>query len=85
MHQRVNALAQDTTRLNRLERTPWLAHIAATTDTYGYRCAGALVNRTRAVRSLQTINHKLFYQGIKAYQQLLPKEPKRPAVGQPHV
>ena len=51
----------------------------------GYRRAGTLVNRTRAVMGLQTINHECFYRGMKAYQQLLPKEPKRPAVGQPHV
>lgn len=33
--------------------------------TYGYRRAGTLVNRTRALMGLQTINHKRFYQVMK--------------------
>ena len=52
--------------------------------TYGYRRAGALVNRTRAVMGLQTINHKRFYRVMKAHQLLLPKAPKRPDSGRLH-
>jgi len=52
--------------------------------TYGYRRAGALVNRTRALIGLQTINHKRFYRVMKAHQLLLPKAPKRPDSGRLH-
>lgn len=33
--------------------------------TYGYRRAVALVNRTRALMGLQSINHKRFYRVMK--------------------
>lgn len=52
--------------------------------TYGYRRAGALVNRTRALIGLQTINHKRFYRVMKVHQLLLPKAPKRPDSGRLH-
>lgn len=52
--------------------------------TYGYRRAGALVNRTRAVMGLQAINHKRFYRVMKAHSLLLPKAPKRPDSGRVH-
>jgi putative transposase len=52
--------------------------------TYGYRRAGALVNRTRAVMGLQTINHKRFYRVMKEHSLLLPKAPKRPDSGRVH-
>ena len=39
--------------------------------TYGYRRAGALVNRTRALMGSQTINHKRFYHVMKARRLLL--------------
>jgi putative transposase len=52
--------------------------------TYGYRRAGALVNRTRTVMGLQTINHKRFYRVMKAHSLLLPKAPKRPDSGRVH-
>lgn len=45
--------------------------------TYGYRRAGALVNRTRALMGLQSINHKRFYRVMKEHRLLLPKAPKR--------
>jgi putative transposase len=52
--------------------------------TYGYRRAGALVNRTRTLMGLQTINHKRFYRVMKAHSLLLPKAPKRPDSGRVH-
>jgi putative transposase len=52
--------------------------------TYGYRRAGALVNRTRASMGLQAINHKRFYRVMKASRLLLPKAPKRPVSGRVH-
>jgi putative transposase len=52
--------------------------------TYGYRRAGALVNRTRALMALQTINHKRFCRVMKAHQLLLPKSPKRLESGRLH-
>ena len=45
--------------------------------TYGYRRAGALVNRTRALMGLQSVNHKRFYRVMKEHHLLLPKAPKR--------
>jgi hypothetical protein len=45
--------------------------------TYGYRRAGALVNRTPALMGLQAINHKRFYRVMKEHRLLLPKAPKR--------
>jgi transposase InsO family protein len=45
--------------------------------TYGYRRAGALVNRRRAAAGLVVFNHKRFYRVMKAHRLLLPKAPKR--------
>jgi putative transposase len=45
--------------------------------TYGYRRAGALVNRRRMTAGLTLFNHKRFYRVMKAYRLLLPKAPKR--------
>lgn len=45
--------------------------------TYGYRRAGALVNRTRMLAGLPLFNHKRFYRIMKAHRLLLPKAPKR--------
>jgi putative transposase len=53
-------------------------------STYGYRQAGALVNRTRALMSLPAINHKRFYRVMKANSLLLPKAPKRPISSRVH-
>jgi putative transposase len=47
--------------------------------TYGYRRAGALVNRRRTAAGLALFNHKRFYRVMKAHQLLLPKAPKRVA------
>ncbi len=52
--------------------------------TYGYRRAGALVNRTRSLMSMLPINHKRFYRVMKAHCLLLPKAPKRRASSRPH-
>ena len=52
--------------------------------TYGYRRAGALVNRTRALMGLQAINHKRFYRVMKENRLLLPKAPKRPVSNRVH-
>ena len=52
--------------------------------TYGYRRAGALVNRTRALMGLQAINHKRFYRVMKENRLLLPKAPKRPLSSRVH-
>ena len=52
--------------------------------TYGYRRAGALVNRTRSLMSMLPVNHKRFYHAMKEHHLLLPKAPKRllrPGVG----
>lgn len=45
--------------------------------TYGYRRAGALVNRRRLAAGLALFNHKRIYRVMKAYRLLLPKAPKR--------
>jgi putative transposase len=45
--------------------------------TYGYRRAGALVNRRRTAAGLAAFNHKRFYRVMKAHALLLPKAPKR--------
>jgi len=50
---------------------------------YGYRRAGALVNRTRALMGLQAINHKRFYLGMKE-NSLLPNAPKCPVSSRVH-
>jgi putative transposase len=52
--------------------------------TYGYRRAGALVNRTRELFGLGPVNPKRFYRVMKAYQLLLPKAPKRRHSSRPH-
>jgi len=52
--------------------------------TYGYRRAGALVNRTRSLIGLRPVNHKRFYRVMKQYCLLLPKAPKRRASSRPH-
>jgi putative transposase len=52
--------------------------------TYGYRRAGALVNRTRSLIGLRPVNHKRFYRLMREHQLLLPKAPKRRASGRPH-
>jgi putative transposase len=52
--------------------------------TYGYRRAGALVNRTRTLLGLQTVNHKRFYRVMKANSLLLPKAPKRSVSSRVH-
>lgn len=55
-----------------------------TLPTYGYRRAGALVNRTRSVIGLRAVNHKRFYRVMKQHCLLLPKAPKRRASSRPH-
>jgi len=52
--------------------------------TYGYRRAGALVNRTRDGMGFAPVNHKRFYRVMKAHQLLLPKAPKRRQSSRPH-
>ena len=52
--------------------------------TYGYRRAGALVNRTRSLMSMLPVNHKRFYRVMKEHHLLLPKAPKRRASSRPH-
>ena len=47
--------------------------------TYGYRRAGALVNRRRMAAGLAPLNHKRFYRVMKVHALLLPKAPKRVA------
>ena len=50
--------------------------------TYGYRRAGALVNRTRALMGLQAINHKRFYRVMKEHSLLLSPR-QQPRAGEP--
>lgn len=52
--------------------------------TYGYRRAGALVNRTRSLLGLRPVNHKRMYRVMKAQGLLLPKSPKRRDSGRAH-
>lgn len=52
--------------------------------TYGYRRAGALVNRTRSLISMMPVNHKRIYRVMKEHRLLLPKAPKRRASSRPH-
>jgi putative transposase len=52
--------------------------------TYGYRRAGALVNRTRSLIGLKPVNHKRFYRVMRAHGLLLPKAPKRRQSSRPH-
>jgi putative transposase len=52
--------------------------------TYGYRRAGALVNRTRSLMSMLPVNHKRFYRVMKEHFLLLPKAPKRRVSSRPH-
>ncbi|WP_237170324.1 IS3 family transposase [Pandoraea thiooxydans] len=53
--------------------------------TYGYRRAGALVNRTRSLIGLRPVNHKRMYRVMKEQGLLLPKSPKRRDSGRPHA
>jgi transposase InsO family protein len=59
------------------------AEIAAL-PTYGYRRAGALVNRTRSHIGLAAVNHKRYYRVMKQHGLLLPKAPKRRVSSRPH-
>lgn len=52
--------------------------------TYGYRRAGALVNRTRSLIALRPVNHKRIYRVMKQHHLLLPKAPKRRVSSRPH-
>jgi putative transposase len=52
--------------------------------TYGYRRAGALVNRTRSLMGLRPVNHKCMYRVMKTEGLLLPKSPKRRDSGRAH-
>lgn len=52
--------------------------------TYGYRRAGALVNRRRQAAGLAPFNHKRVYRVMKAHHLLLPKAPKRVASTRVH-
>lgn len=52
--------------------------------TYGYRRAGALVNRTRAMMGMPPVNHKRLYRVMKEQGLLLPKSPKRRDSGRTH-
>ena len=51
---------------------------------YGYRRAGALINRTRSLMSMPAVNHKRFYRVMKAHHLLLPKAPMRRTNSRPH-
>lgn len=52
--------------------------------TYGYRRAGALVNRTRSLMGLRPVNHKRMYRVMKEQGLLLPKSPRRSDSGRTH-
>jgi putative transposase len=52
--------------------------------TYGYRRAGALVNRTRSLIALRPVNHKRIYRIMKQHHLLLSKAPKRRVSSRPH-
>lgn len=52
--------------------------------TYGYRRAGALMNRTRSLMGLRPVNHKRMYRVIKEQGLLLPKSPRRSDSGRAH-
>lgn len=52
--------------------------------TYGYRRAGALVNRTRSLMGLRPVNHKRMYRVMKAQGLLQPKSPRRNESGRAH-
>lgn len=52
--------------------------------TYGYRRAGALVNRRRIAAGLAVFNPKRYYRVMKAYRLLLPKAPKRQVSARVH-
>lgn len=45
--------------------------------SYGYRRAGALLNRERRSQGLSMLNHKRIYRIMARHQLLLPKAPKR--------
>lgn len=55
-----------------------------TLPTYGYRRAGALVNRKRDLTGLPPVNHKRVYRVMKQHHLLLPKAPKRRVSSRPH-
>ena len=63
--------AQDEALLADLRR-----HIADL-PSYGYRRAGALLNRERRSQDQATLNHKRIYRVMGRHQLLLPKAPKR--------
>ena len=63
--------AQDEALLADLRR-----HIADL-PSYGYRRAGALLNRERRSQGQATLNHKRIYRVMGRHQLLLPKAPKR--------
>lgn len=52
--------------------------------TYGYRRAGALMNRTRSLMGLRPVNHKRMYRVMKEQGLLLPKSPRRSDSGRAH-
>lgn len=68
---RDRTLAQDEGLLADLRR-----HIA-NLPSYGYRRAGALLNRERRAQGQATLNHKRIYRVMGRHQLLLPKAPKR--------
>ena len=51
-------------------------HIAEL-PSYGYRRAGALLNRERRSQGQQALNHKRIYRVMALHRLLLPKVPKR--------
>lgn len=51
-------------------------HIAEL-GSYGYRRAGALVNRERRAKGLQDLNHKRYYRLMAQHRLTLPKAPRR--------
>ena len=63
--------AQDEVLLADLRR-----HIAEL-PSYGYRRAGALLNRERRAQGQQALNHKRIYRVMARHRLLLPKAPKR--------
>ena len=70
--------AQDDALLTDLRR-----HIADW-PSYGYRRAGALLNRERRAQGQATLNHKHIYRVMARHQLLLPKAPKRRHSGRVH-
>ena len=64
-------LAQDESLLADIRR-----HIAEL-PSYGYRRAGALLNRERRLQGQQALNHKRIYRIMARHRLLLPRAPKR--------